>query len=247
MSDEFFAPPAEEASAAPVWELSGWWRRVGASFIDGMVLWIPLTAIFAIIDSDTVDPTKNTTTSLDLVQVLVGAVVTAVYFMVVMTAWNGQTVGKRALEIRVVREDGQPMDPKFAFYRQTLVIGVLFSWLALLLLYIPTFFNYLWPLWDEKHQALHDKIVHSRVVRAEQVSDPGNLQAVQAASIGQAPFPQAPQAAPAPPVPPAVHDVPPTQVPPPAPPAPPAPPQPGGTPAPYTPPPGFENPVPDDD
>ena len=31
----------------------------------------------------------------------------------------------------------------------------------------------LWPLWDEKNQALHDKIVKSRVVLAVEVSDHG--------------------------------------------------------------------------
>ena len=31
---------------------------------------------------------------------------------------------------------------------------------------IPVLLDYLWPLWDQKNQALHDKVVSSVVVRA---------------------------------------------------------------------------------
>jgi uncharacterized RDD family membrane protein YckC len=32
--------------------------------------------------------------------------------------------------------------------------------------YIPALLDYLWPLWDKRNQALHDKVVNSIVVRA---------------------------------------------------------------------------------
>jgi uncharacterized RDD family membrane protein YckC len=31
---------------------------------------------------------------------------------------------------------------------------------------IPVLLDYLWPLWDQKNRALHDKVVGSVVVRA---------------------------------------------------------------------------------
>jgi uncharacterized RDD family membrane protein YckC len=37
------------------------------------------------------------------------------------------------------------------------LVGTLFSFIALI--------NYLWPLWDDKKQALHDKVAGTNVVR----------------------------------------------------------------------------------
>lgn len=236
MSDEYFAStPAvgtSQDNPAPIWELSGWWRRVGASVVDSLLLFIPITIFVeaAGLGPDAAPDDYSLSANLDLVGMTLYLVASSVYFMWTMSAWNGQTVGKRVTGIRVVREDGTPVTAAFAFNRQTLVIGILFGWLAILLLYIPTFLNYLWPLWDDKHQALHDKIVKSRVVREQPATDPGTIQVAQQQQ--QMPFP--------------VGTPPPT-----APPAPstspPPPPAPSGTSTPYTPPPGFENPVPEDE
>ncbi|MBJ7355502.1 MAG: RDD family protein [Thermoleophilaceae bacterium] len=241
MSEEYFTAPPEDAlstgNAAPVWELSGWWRRVGASIIDYLVVWIPISIAVGIIGigGEATTSDNGFSANVDEVGWLFFLVASAIYFMATMSAWNGQTVGKRVTGIRVVRENGEPVDAKFAFVRQTLVIAILFNALAAVLLFIPTFLNYLWPLWDDKHQALHDKIVKSRVVREQPAGDPGTFQAAQQ----QAPFPTGTVTpAPAPAAPPSAA---------PQPPAPPAPPTPGGTSTPYTPPPGFDNPVPDDD
>lgn len=227
MSDEYFSAQSEAAAtagnSAPVWELSGWWRRVGAYFIDSTLVGLPAVIIGEVVGAGSEDGTADVVTFL---LILVGG---AAYYMWTMSAWNGQTVGKRVTGIRVVKEDGQPITAGYAFTRQTLVIGFLFGWVALILLYIPTFLNYLWPLWDDKHQALHDKIVKSRVVREQPSTDPGISQVVQQQQVQQ-PFPVGapqPPAAPAPSAPP--------------------PPTPSGTSTPYTPPPGFENPVPDEE
>jgi uncharacterized RDD family membrane protein YckC len=231
MSDEFFSAPTSDAPAAgaaqPVWELSGWWRRVGASVIDAALIYLPIGILFSILEEAAGFP--------EGLSILFQLALASIYFMWTMSKWEGQTVGKKVTGIRVVRESGQAVDAKFAFVRQILVIGFLFDTIAILFLAIPTILNYLWPLWDDKHQALHDKIVKSRVVRAEPVTDPGVFQAAQQQQAPVAPqfpvgtTPEAP--APTPPV---------------APGPPPPPPAPGPS-TPYTPPPGFENPVPEDE
>jgi len=43
---------------------------------------------------------------------------------------------------------------------------LLFETLGGFLLLVPTLLNYLWPLWDPRGQALHDKLCGTRVVRA---------------------------------------------------------------------------------
>src|SRR4051794_34821721 len=46
------------------------------------------------------------------------------------------------------------------------------SLVAACALFIPTILDYLWPLWDERNEALHDKMAHTWVVRAD-VAAPG--------------------------------------------------------------------------
>lgn len=77
-------------------------------------------------------------------------------------ARNGQTIGKQAMGIRVVRQDGLPVTFATALVREALgrqVPALLTSGL-----YVPV--DYLWPLWDARNQALHDKIGRTYVVSA---------------------------------------------------------------------------------
>jgi hypothetical protein len=87
----------------------------------------------------------------------------ALYMTVVLSWWKGQTVGKRALGIRVVRLDGEPITWWVAFER----VGGYAAGVATGLLG----FAQVW--WDANRQAIHDRIVGTVVVRdgAEKVLD----------------------------------------------------------------------------
>lgn len=72
-------------------------------------------------------------------------------------ARTGQSIGRRLLGIRVVDQDtGQPISLGRAFGRY------LFASFVSGILYI----GYLWMLWDDNGQTLHDKVVRSVVVPA---------------------------------------------------------------------------------
>jgi uncharacterized RDD family membrane protein YckC len=87
----------------------------------------------------------------------------AVYMTVVLAWWNGQTVGKRLMRIRVVRLDGGAITWWVAFER----VGGYAAGLATGLLG----FAQVW--WDANRQAIHDRIVGTVVVQdgAEKVVD----------------------------------------------------------------------------
>ncbi len=87
----------------------------------------------------------------------------ALYMTVVLSWWNGQTVGKRAMRIRVVRLDGEPITWWVAFER----VGGYAAGLATGLLG----FAQVW--WDANRQAIHDRIVGTVVIYdgAEKVLD----------------------------------------------------------------------------
>lgn len=87
----------------------------------------------------------------------------AVYMTLIMSWWNGQTVGKRLLGVRVVRLDGEPVTWWVAFERTGGYAAGLFTGLL--------GFAQVW--WDANRQAIHDRIVGTVVVRegAEKVTN----------------------------------------------------------------------------
>ena len=81
---------------------------------------------------------------------------------------NGMTLGKQVLKIRVYREDGQPVGFGLGVLRDFVVRFLLFGLVGFFFLGLPGLLDLLWPLWDERNQTLHDKIVSTYVIRAEQ-------------------------------------------------------------------------------
>jgi uncharacterized RDD family membrane protein YckC len=89
------------------------------------------------------------------------ALLVGCFYHATMTGSSGQTVGKRALGIKVIdATTGGPIGFGRAFGR-ALIQGLtgLFCGIFWLL-------DHLWPLWDERKQALHDKAIGSVVVAA---------------------------------------------------------------------------------
>jgi uncharacterized RDD family membrane protein YckC len=148
-------------------ELSGWWRRVGAQVLDGLILTIPVIAIVVLVvvvaaGSDVGAVVTGIVSSLAYVVV---AIFYAPFLMKRPGPHNGQTWGKQALAIRVVHDTGEEVTFGYAFVREILVKYLLFNFIGGFFFSIPTIVNYLWPLWDDENRCLHDMIVKSHVVR----------------------------------------------------------------------------------
>jgi uncharacterized RDD family membrane protein YckC len=86
---------------------------------------------------------------------------------------NGQTLGKQRLGLRVVRNDGKPVDIRTALMREGVVKtlpGVIGSVSALVGV-ASTFFlllDDLWPLHGKENQAIHDLVAETHVVQTRQ-------------------------------------------------------------------------------
>lgn len=87
----------------------------------------------------------------------------SVYLTIFMVWWKGQTVGKRMLNIRVLRLDGEPIGWFVAFERA----GGYAAGFATGLLG----FAQIW--WDPNRQAIHDKIVGTVVIKDGEDRVPG--------------------------------------------------------------------------
>lgn len=79
----------------------------------------------------------------------------SLYLTVMLSWWKGQTVGKRAMKIRVVRLDGEPITWWTAFERAG---GYAAGFATGLLGFAQVF-------WDANRQAIHDRIVGTVVIQ----------------------------------------------------------------------------------
>jgi len=86
---------------------------------------------------------------------LISSLTGALYSVLMWVNWNGQTLGKKAMGIKVVREDGKPLDYGTAIIR----------YICYFVSTIPLLLGYLWIIWDEKKQGFHDKIARTLVVK----------------------------------------------------------------------------------
>ncbi|MGG0843902.1 RDD family protein [Peribacillus simplex] len=74
----------------------GFWKRLFAGFLDGIIVSAPLAIIFGLITSDWEN--ENFSTFFNFL-----------YMMIVPILWYGYTVGKRIVGIRIVRVDGKKL------------------------------------------------------------------------------------------------------------------------------------------
>jgi uncharacterized RDD family membrane protein YckC len=120
---------------------SGFWRRFGAVFIDGILLSIVTGILIAILKGAG--------------GYAIGVIVAVSYYTYFEGGPTGQTLGKRALGIRVIDFDS---GGSIGYSRAA--IRYVTSILSALIIYI----GYLWMLWDREKQCWHDKTANSVVV-----------------------------------------------------------------------------------
>ena len=153
-----------EAAAAPTErrrDYSSWGRRVGAYLLDSLVLVVPLIVI-VIIALAAGNPEDEDDSSWAVVGIayLLTLVLPFVYYTVMHGRASGQTLGKKWLGIAVQEDSaGGSIGYGRAFGRYAIIF-------VMALFILPILLDYLWPLWDKKSQALHDKVVGSIVVKA---------------------------------------------------------------------------------
>lgn len=136
----------------------GFWARFGAQIIDGIIQVIPSYAIlFAVMIYAGMLSGKTEPSPVIFLAYLPFYVFPILYEGLMLSMKNGQTVGKMALRLRVVRPDGSPISNGQAWGRAVmrLVLGCMF-----IVDYIPYFFT------DEK-TTLHDMVAGTRVVESQ--------------------------------------------------------------------------------
>jgi uncharacterized RDD family membrane protein YckC/Tfp pilus assembly major pilin PilA len=145
---------AAEASAVNVY--GGFWRRVGASFIDSLILY---AVMFVVILAMAIGETGNEADSAaaGLWAVLASNVFAWLYSALLESSSRQATLGKMAFGIRVTDLDGQ----RIGFGRATgRYFGKIVSSIAFGIGFVMAGFT-------QRRQALHDKIARTLVLRKD--------------------------------------------------------------------------------
>lgn len=169
--------PATTPDGVP---LAGWWWRVLARVLDGIFV-IPLNILAATpvvasqwdsihqwyddltyaADHNLPDPPTPAIfdfTSGPGITLLLCLVAASILYETVFLFWKQATPGKLVVGLRVRRRETPDLPAGSIFARVGFVLLGQFCVVLLLL-------DYLWPLWDDKKQALHDKVARTNVVR----------------------------------------------------------------------------------
>ena len=138
----------------------GFWLRLGAYLVDLIILAAINYAIylgpgfvyFAFVGGLASDePAPNAFA----IVILALCVMVSIAYPICFWRWRGQTPGKMAAGIRVVRADGSPPGWGPAVLR---FLGYIISWLTLGVLFI-------WVAADDRKRAIHDRMAGTCVVR----------------------------------------------------------------------------------
>ena len=147
------SPVKSKASAGATVKASGPVHRIGAALLD--------LAILGVVDTAVVYFTLRMTglsladwAALPKAPLLGFLVLVKLAYFVAFTAVGGQTIGKMAAGIRVVAEDGTPVDAVVAV-RRTLAGAVSAAALGI---------GFALALFDPQHRALHDRVARTRVI-----------------------------------------------------------------------------------
>lgn len=174
---------------------AGFWIRVLASIVDGIVIGIPVffivfvVAMIGIFADGSMMSTSNSedffttmfaeekATTATIIGTIFALIVEFAYYTL-MTGKYGATLGKMAVKIKVVnKEDFSDVSMQTAFFREVIgklipsglpsVPHVVFSGIG----YFIAFFWYLWVAIDKKKQAPHDKIADTVVVYKDTINN----------------------------------------------------------------------------
>jgi uncharacterized RDD family membrane protein YckC len=152
---------------------AGFWIRVGAKLLDGLILGVPMVIIVMVVMFAVMGPALASSgagtasgppvavfVALGLVALAYNAI--SALYHIVLVAKYGATWGKKICGLRVVTATGEPVSYPRATGRYFAEMGILM--VGNMFCYILGYSDYLAVVFDQQKRALHDHICNTRVV-----------------------------------------------------------------------------------
>lgn len=133
-------------------QYAGFGRRFLAYFVDIIIVSLVVGSFSASFTFASGGSGKSTIIWLPSV------LITAAYYIFFWVKYDGQTLGKRLMAVKVIKEDGSQLDFSVAIVRY---IGYIISGFVF-------FLGFIWVAFDSKKQGWHDKIAKTLVVKTDQ-------------------------------------------------------------------------------
>ncbi len=165
MSNPFAPPSPHTLPSLPNAELADAGVRFVAVLVDRMALWLPAIALALPVGLVTVDRLAEDTMVLAVLGTGLLWVLPLTVVQWVLAARHGQSIGKRLMGIRAVRDDGLPPDFLTMVVMRQWVIGLvnlvvqLFCSVGVLAIVDPLF------IFSSDRKCLHDRIAGTSVVK----------------------------------------------------------------------------------
>jgi uncharacterized RDD family membrane protein YckC len=137
-------------------DLASRWRRFGALILDGLITGIPLLILTAIFIWTPMFQGQEIPFAWNFLSIPF-TIAGFIYEGAMTQAKDGQTLGKMALKIRVVRMDGSSITPGQAWGRAAM--RMVLGFCCALADYLPAFFT-------QEKTTLHDMAANTRVVNS---------------------------------------------------------------------------------
>jgi uncharacterized RDD family membrane protein YckC len=164
-----YTPPAgytpyTYGAANPTGQYASWWKRFLAILLDGLITFVPMQILFSVLQvGKAVEVVDLGGGEYDWNfhpgPLILSLLIPALYYGY-LNGVRGQTVGKMATAIKVVdATTGNTIGFARGLGRWAIALPLALA------CGIGAVLDALWPLWDDRKQAIHDKVVRSIVVR----------------------------------------------------------------------------------
>ncbi|MEA3544257.1 MAG: RDD family protein [Thermodesulfobacteriota bacterium] len=134
---------------------AGFWMRLVATFIDAFIVFVLQFLLGSLLAVAGLAVGENTMGNMAILIQLFGFVLSFAYY-VFFTGYCGQTPGKMALRIKVIRRDGTTLSYGRAAFREIpakFISGIIFG------------IGYLMVAFDDQKQGLHDRMADTYVIK----------------------------------------------------------------------------------
>jgi uncharacterized RDD family membrane protein YckC len=144
--------PTSSATYTPEYGYGGFWQRFAADIVDCLIISLVFLLNLGLDISE-----SN--------QSIIISLLSAFYFIFFWAYQNGQTLGKKAFGLQIVKENGQQLD------LVTAIVRYLGSFISSFILSL----GYLAIVFDKRKMGWHDKLAHTVVIKVDNRSNSGWL------------------------------------------------------------------------